>query len=122
MADTGQYLDLFSAVSYSNSDGTEAWTTNWVESEGTGPATGFMKITSGALRVIADAVNDNIYREVDLSNAVVSESVFHLHEHLECFGFVHGPDFGQWWRRAIQRSTTIRQLHEHGIGLSVVST
>ena len=70
VADSGQYLDLFNSASYNNSDGTEAWTNSWVESEANGPSAGNIKVSVGELRVAAKTLNDFVYREADLGSAV----------------------------------------------------
>ncbi len=70
VSDSGQYLDLFSSNTYSNSDGTEVWSTSWVESEGNGASAGDIKVSAGSLKITAKTLNTNLYREVDLSNAI----------------------------------------------------
>ena len=74
--DDGQFLDLFSSVSYTNSDGTETWGAGWVESEGGDPSAGSIRITRDALRFSASNVSDNIYRQVDLSTATAAQFDF----------------------------------------------
>ncbi|QDV47196.1 Cadherin domain protein [Stieleria neptunia] len=68
-ADDGQFLDLFEVDSYSNSDGSEAWSTGWVDSDDGSATTGDIKVSGGDLRINANNVNDNVYRQVDLSGA-----------------------------------------------------
>ncbi|PAY19121.1 hypothetical protein CKO51_12185, partial [Rhodopirellula sp. SM50] len=68
-ADDGQFLDLFEVDSYTNSDGSEAWSTGWVDSADGSAAIGEIKVINGDLRIIANNVNDNVYRQVDLSGA-----------------------------------------------------
>ncbi|QEF96415.1 Cadherin domain protein [Stieleria maiorica] len=69
VADGGQYLDLFDADAYNNSDGTQTWSDTWVDSEDGNATIGSIKVSGGELRVIANNVNDSIYRQVDLSTA-----------------------------------------------------
>ena len=78
VADSGQYLDLFNSVSYSNSDGTEAWTSSWVESDagGGGASSGYFKVSGGTLYTAAHNVGNYLYREADLSNAVSASLSF----------------------------------------------
>jgi len=66
------FLDQFNARNYGNNDGTENWTTNWVESEGDGP-------TAGDIQILFDSVRGSTFtlrmagasrtmaREADLS-------------------------------------------------------
>jgi hypothetical protein len=63
--------DQFSSASYSNNNGTANWSGNWVESDsnGGGASGGRIQISGGQLDIRADAVNDGIYRQVNLSNA-----------------------------------------------------
>ena len=72
VADSGQYLDLLNVESYSNDDGTENWSTDWVESDssGSGPGSGNIDVKGGSFRIKVASTNDNVYREADLSNAV----------------------------------------------------
>jgi hypothetical protein len=70
--------DQFSSVSYSNNDGTTNWTSAWVETDvdGAGASGGRILVRPvGDLEIRARAVNNNIYRQVDLngvSTAVLS--------------------------------------------------
>ena len=72
VADSGQYLDLLNVESFSNNDGTENWSTDWIESDssGSGPASGNIDVKGGNFRIKVSSTNDNVYREADLSNAV----------------------------------------------------
>ena len=72
VADSGQYLDLLNVESYGNNDGTENWSTNWVESDasGGGAGSGNIDAKGGSFRIKVSNTNDNVYREADLSNAV----------------------------------------------------
>ncbi len=72
VSDSGQYLDLLNVESYSNNDGTENWSTNWVESDsiGGGSGNGNIDAKGGSFRIKLSSANDNVYREADLSNAV----------------------------------------------------
>ncbi|MBC6999593.1 right-handed parallel beta-helix repeat-containing protein [Cytophaga sp. FL35] len=62
------FLDTFSTVSYSNNDGTQNWSTNWVEANDTdlGPAAQYIAINSGQL-TFQYIFNEFIYREANLS-------------------------------------------------------
>ena len=66
-------LDRFTAVSYLNDDGTQLWSTRWMETElgAIGPASGYFKISGGQdqLQLAAYHTGDNIYREVNLIGA-----------------------------------------------------
>lgn len=62
--------DNFGTAAYSNNDGTDNWTGNWVETDagGGGATGGAILVTGNALRVGDNvAGNPDIYREVDLS-------------------------------------------------------
>ena len=72
VADSGQFLDRFDAASYSNSDGSETWTASWVEIDDGNPTSGGIKVSQGELKINGNSGGDNIYREVDLSNAVTA--------------------------------------------------
>ncbi len=63
--------DTFSAVSYSNNDGTQAWTSDWIESDSTagGAAAGYIQVTGNTLRIEPLGAGDSLYREADLSSA-----------------------------------------------------
>ena len=65
------FADQFGANFYSNNDGTGNWSGFWVETDngGGGASGGFIRVNSGALEVKSDRLNDNIYRQVDLSAA-----------------------------------------------------
>ena len=65
------YLEQFSATSYSNDDGTGLWSGSWVETDngGGGSSGGFFHVNSGTLEIQSDRLNDNVYRQVDLSAA-----------------------------------------------------
>ncbi|MEA3207025.1 MAG: hypothetical protein QOE70_82 [Chthoniobacter sp.] len=66
-------LDNLSSQSYSNNNGTQSWSTNWIETDGGGGGAtgGFIKVTASPaqLQITADTTGNNIYREVDLSGA-----------------------------------------------------
>ncbi|MFV8570620.1 DUF4347 domain-containing protein, partial [Marinobacter sp. SBS5] len=66
--------DEFSSVSYSNSDGTNVWSTDWVEVDGSGvkpnPAEdGRISVSGNELKIQVASAGNNIYREVNLENA-----------------------------------------------------
>ncbi len=72
VSDSGQYLDLLNVESFSNNDGSETWSTDWIESDasGGGASSGNIDAKGGSFRIKASNANDNVYREADLSNAV----------------------------------------------------
>ena len=44
------FADNFSAVSYSNNDGTQSWSTNWLEyNDNNSASNGYIRITGGEL-------------------------------------------------------------------------
>ncbi len=65
------YRDQFNATSYSNNNGTGNWSGSWIETDngGGGASGGFIRVNSGVLDVKSDRLNDEIYRQVDLSAA-----------------------------------------------------
>ena len=65
-------LDNFAAVSYANNNGSQTWTTNWVETDflGGGASSGDIQVTGGQLRLEATGDRPSfIYRQADLSSA-----------------------------------------------------
>ncbi|WP_245615888.1 Calx-beta domain-containing protein [Flagellimonas lutaonensis] len=61
------YYDTFSSVSYSNNDGTQNWSTNWIESgDDNSPSGGYIRITGNQLR-FAYIWTETIRRSADLS-------------------------------------------------------
>ncbi len=66
--------DNFGIQSYSINNGTQSWSTNWIESEtgGAGPTSGdiFVHASQQHLRITPAVVGDTIYREADLSGAI----------------------------------------------------
>lgn len=69
--------DEFNAVSYSNNDGTDNWTNDWVEDDvaGAGPASGNVLITGGELRLDDNpntGTEPSAAREVRLTGAVTT--------------------------------------------------
>jgi len=77
LGDTVEVRDEFKNVSYSNNEGSESWSSDWVESDtgGGGAAGGYIFINSGIDELqfnanpIPSNVGDSIYREADLSLA-----------------------------------------------------
>ncbi|HEX2826786.1 MAG TPA: Ig-like domain-containing protein [Burkholderiales bacterium] len=67
----GTFRDEFQTASYSNSNGTLAWSGPWVETDsgGGGASGGNIRIGSGLLTMDAAVSGNNIYREVDLSGS-----------------------------------------------------
>ena len=73
---TDTVRDNFGSVSYSNNNGSDDWSTNWVDTDGN-PASGNIQIVGGRLRLTATIGNtDTIYREVDLSGATGATLTF----------------------------------------------
>ena len=68
------FIDKFDVTSYSNSDGQDPWTGDWIETNDDGLATsGRMLIASGDLRMtnnIDPSTTPTIERELDLSGSV----------------------------------------------------
>jgi hypothetical protein len=66
--------DQFHSVTYNGNDGTQPWSTSWVETEGggAGPSAGQIRVTGGALYIDASlgTAGNTIYREVNLTGAV----------------------------------------------------
>lgn len=63
------YLDNFNSTSYSNNNGTQSFSTNWVETnESTSPSSGKIRINSSQLR-FNNLDNRQISRTLDLSGA-----------------------------------------------------
>lgn len=61
------FYDTFSSVSYSNNNGTQNWSTNWIESgDDNSPSAGYIRITGSQLR-FSYIWTENIRRTVDLS-------------------------------------------------------
>ena len=69
--------DEFSAYSYSNNDGTNNWSSDWIESEGDGPTAGDITINNPALRLVL-STGGSILRSADLTTAAsASLSLIH---------------------------------------------
>ncbi|NYJ28294.1 immunoglobulin domain-containing protein [Allomuricauda sp. ARW1Y1] len=61
------FADNFSAVSYSNNDGTQSWSTNWLEyNDNNSASNGYIRITGGEL-FFYYLWSENIRRSADLS-------------------------------------------------------
>ena len=77
---SNSFLDCFSSASYSNNDGTQSWSTNWIENDidGGGATGGNIDVPTPFLRVIASHVGDRIYREADLTGASAATFSFSL--------------------------------------------
>lgn len=71
---TEDVLDNFGSVSYGNNDGTQSWSTGWVETEGggAGPGAGEIQVTGGTLfmDVGLGTGGNSIHREVNLTGAL----------------------------------------------------
>ncbi|QEG40277.1 DUF4347 domain-containing protein [Roseimaritima ulvae] len=78
------YLDTFSSVSYSNSNGATAWTTNWIETDndGAGASGGNISVSGNALQVAPNDEGNSIYREIDLSDASSATLSFDYYSNL----------------------------------------
>ena len=70
--------DQFSSASYSNNNGTQNWSSSWVETDnsGGGASGGDISVNSNELRIRPDTMGDSIYREVNLSGATSSTLTF----------------------------------------------
>ncbi len=81
-------LDNFEVASYSNNDGTQSWTTDWIETDGSGggASSGDIRVSTPSLRIGANSVGDNIYREADLSAVQSAEFSFLLDNKLSGSG------------------------------------
>jgi len=65
---SGTMLDTFSAVAYTNNNGTDAWSGNWVDIDGSAVSGSiFVGSPSGTLAIKAQNTTDWIYREANLS-------------------------------------------------------
>ncbi|MDP4549221.1 VCBS domain-containing protein, partial [Marinobacter sp. MDS2] len=66
-------LDEFSSVSYSNNDGTNAWSTDWAEvdsnSAGSDPTDGRIRVSGNELKFQVASAGNSLSREVNLENA-----------------------------------------------------
>ena len=64
-------LDQFNSAAYTNSNGTAAWTSAWVESDASaGDAVGGnIRISGGQVQIQANNASDSIYREANLAAA-----------------------------------------------------
>jgi hypothetical protein len=62
-------LDTFSSSSYTNNDGTAAWSTGWVDTDGN-PSGGNVQITGNQLEFTIVLGGDTIYRQADLTGAI----------------------------------------------------
>ena len=74
------YLDSFSTVSYANQNGTNAWATNWQESDNgtpSGPSAGDVRITGGkaVFRKTAGTAQPSLIRSIDLSGATLESDL-----------------------------------------------
>ncbi|GAA4443733.1 VCBS domain-containing protein [Novipirellula rosea] len=77
---SGTYLDTFSAVSYSNNNGSLSWSTDWIENDsgGGGASGGKYFISGGLLNVGESSASKYIYREANLSSASTATLSFDL--------------------------------------------
>jgi VCBS repeat-containing protein len=79
---TDTVRDNFGAVSYSNNNGTESWTTDWVDVDGNANG-GNIFISGGQLVLSANLINfDTIDRGVDLSGATSATLSFSYNNQL----------------------------------------
>lgn len=70
------FSDTFSSVSYANNNGTQSWSTNWLEFNDTNdPSDGYIRITGGELR-FHYIWNENIRRSADLSSYATASLSF----------------------------------------------
>ncbi|MFN8597443.1 MAG: S8 family peptidase [Anaerolineae bacterium] len=69
------FADFFGSVSYSNNNGTQAWSGAWTESgETTSPSAGYVMVVSGQLRM--SYTNRTISRAANLSGATAARLTF----------------------------------------------
>ena len=68
----------FDTASYTNNDGTQSWSTGWVETDdgGGGASGGEIYVDGTDLRIRVRTDGDNIYREADLSGATAATLTF----------------------------------------------
>ena len=79
---TDTVRDNFATVSYSNNNGTENWSTGWIDVDGN-PGGGNIFISGGQLVLSANLINfDTIAREVDLSSATSARLSFSYNNQL----------------------------------------
>jgi hypothetical protein len=77
-------LDQFSAVSYSNNNGTQAWSSDWIEIGDTGGASfGAFKVKDNVLKVSGDNPGGYIYREANLAGASSATLSFAFDNNIE---------------------------------------
>ncbi|MBL8826877.1 MAG: hypothetical protein JNM18_07800, partial [Planctomycetaceae bacterium] len=77
---TETLLDTFSVSSYSNNNGTQSWTTSWVENDsaGGGAASGNIDNPTPYLRFKPVTVGNYIYRQADLTGATSATFSFNM--------------------------------------------
>lgn len=79
------YQDEFSSTQYDNSDGASDWTNQWIEvNDNDSASNGVVRITGGELRIEGWwgwwSTQVEVYRSVDLSNAVSAQLDFDIRE------------------------------------------
>ena len=77
---TLNYLDSFSTISYANQNGTNAWSTNWVENDNgtpSGATAGDVRVTGGkaVFRRTAGTTQPSLMRSIDLSGATLNSDL-----------------------------------------------
>mgnify|MGYP003669514198 CR=1 FL=1 len=74
------YLDTFSAISYSNNNGSLSWSTDWIENDsgGGGASGGKYFVSGGLLNVGESSATKYVYREANLSAATTATLSFDL--------------------------------------------
>jgi VCBS repeat-containing protein len=102
---TDTVRDDFTTQAYTNNNGTQNWSSNWVEiGDGSGATGGDFSIQSGQLRLNATSTSDYIYRQTDLSGALTANLSFSYDNNLSNFLFgskaiqlqVSGNGGGSW--------------------------
>lgn len=106
-------LDLFDAISYSNDDGTQRWTTSWIELGDDGSpviatnSTIFVEshvlnptADTPALKVRVATSGQYVYREANLAGTTSATLSYRFHNELQTTGVVEAqvsPDGGGSW-------------------------
>jgi len=83
--------DNFSTASYSNNDGTQSWSTSWIETDptGGGASSGDFSATGGTLTINPSSSSGNIYRELNLTSTLSATVSFNYDNKLGGSGLVY---------------------------------
>ena len=107
--------DEFSVVSYANNNGTQNWSSNWIEANDDGTAAGgYVRVESGRLTIKGN--NRRITRSASLSSAA-SATLSYQYRRYDDFKAKYvalqiSPDGGATWVE-LRRFTGLRQRHRH---------